>query len=402
MKNTFKLLGIIALAAVIVFSFITCDTGTTPSATTPPAASGSDEFTFTGGNYTLTIFKNGSSRAAAYIPAVGDFYEIRDKLGEIVSKGSITEIVNDTYTFKPDSGKPTFSGSASPNMAAIQITSPITLDDDRQLPGLSLSNSEDTGSKVTVYTSYKAAADAGYLFHNGRIDSSLGTMERMNAFSALMQTLDYTCIKIDSKLPISSDFRFDFSVIKNTLDLQANDYYKWDIEYNDHRVLVRYYLFDNGVYNYGYSLVNEVLLLPVINGTDYSAGRIRHIDFEYGVTNIDWNVINNPDNRDNFSIRGKAPVDNLGLLQTYRIVDAVRTARNYTLRAGDYFNWTITYDDSVWSMICFIQIVNANGSVNLWSGSATRLNAGSGPRTNVLFTGRDASLSVEWQSTATP
>jgi hypothetical protein len=129
MKNTFKLSGFIVLAAVIVFSFITCDNGTTSSGGIPPAPPpASKRITFEGGGYKLNIIEN-TSRAAAYIPAIGDKYEIRDNTGKVISKGSVTNIAADgTYTFKPDSGKDSFTGAVSDDMAAFQITSTITLD----------------------------------------------------------------------------------------------------------------------------------------------------------------------------------------------------------------------------------------------------------------------------------
>jgi hypothetical protein len=117
-------------------------------------------------------------------------------------------------------------------------------------------------------------------------------------------------------------------------------------------------------------LVNEVLLLPEINGGDYSTGTIKHVDYEYGVS--DLNDITLDSTVDEFSINEKAPVDNLGLLQIERIVDSVRTARNITLQAGDYLFWKITYSDSKWNIHRFFQIVDADGSIGLWSGSETK------------------------------
>jgi hypothetical protein len=329
-----------------------------------------DGISFTCGNYTLSLYKNESR--AVYIPATGDQYEIRNSSGNVISSGNITVGADGTYTFSPFSGKPNFSGSLSPNAVAFQITSAITLDDGTQLPGLSLSNTEDNGNEVIVYTSYAAAADAGYLFHNGQI-GDLGVKENFDAFSALMKTLDYTQIKINSNLPIRSDFKFDFSVIVNELNWQANDYFKWDIQYNDHRILVRYYYGDATIESY--TLVNEVLLLPEIKGEDYSAGTIEHVDFEYGVS--DNSIVRNAIYSDTliydeFSINGKAPVDNLGLLQTIRIVNAIKTARDITLQAGDYLIWKITYSDSKWNILFFIEIINADGSIGLWSGNATK------------------------------
>ncbi|MDR2718187.1 MAG: hypothetical protein LBB89_09005 [Treponema sp.] len=196
----------------------------------------------------------------------------------------------------------------------------------------------------------------------------------MDAVDALMKTLDYTLIKIDSDLPVSSSFRFDFDVIRSNLNLQDNDYYKWDIEYNDHRVLVRYYYHGSG-YLYGYNLVNEVLHLPDIKGEDYSTGKIKHVDYVYGVSDpsVRNNALNTDSIYDEFTVAGNAPVDNLGLLQTLRIVNAVTTTRNHTLKAGDYIIWTVTYSDSIWNLRCFIEIINLDGSVNMWWGGVNKI-----------------------------
>jgi hypothetical protein len=329
-----------------------------------------EKISFTGGAYTLNIEKNGGR--VVYSPATGDRYEIRNSSGNVISSGVITVDADGTYTFSPSSGKPNFSGTLSSDAASFQITSTISLDDGTQLPGLSLSNNGNNDNEVPVYTSYRAAANAGRLFHNGQIDNNLGSMEVVDAFDALMKTLDYTQIKINSNLPVSSDFRFDFSVIANELNLQANDYFKWDIQYNDHRVLARYYYIP---YIHAYTLVNEVLLLPVINGKDYSSGTIKHVDYEYGVSDgsvVNDAIYNSPLTYDEFVINGKAPVDNLGLLQTTRIINAIKTARNITLRAGDYLLWKITYDDSKWAIRWFIEIVNTDGSLKLSAGNATK------------------------------
>jgi hypothetical protein len=263
--------------------------------------------------------------------------------------------------------------------------------DGTQLPGLSLSNSDDSVNKATVYTSYKEAADAGFLYHNGNIDKNLGSREGIAAFTALMNTLDYTLIKIDSDLPVSSSFQFDFYVIMNELNLQDNDYYKWDIEYNDHRVLVRYYYYltngGSGYNYYGYTLVNEVLLLPAIDGKDYSEGTINHVDFEYGVS--DRSVIDNAlrdSIYDEFNVAGKAPVDNLGYLQFWRIVEAVRMVRGINYSAGDFLIWRITYSDSEWMLSLFIQIIRPDGTIGLASYGVNKTgNGNSGPSGSVRY-----------------
>jgi hypothetical protein len=378
MKNTTKWLAVIVLVAVTVFSFTVCNNGTTTPVKQPEPSQG-EKITYKGGDYELSIIEN-TSRAAAYIPAAGDQYEIRDSSGKIVSKGSITKIDDDgTYTFKPASGKDEFTGSISSDKASFQITSTITLDDGTQLQGLSLSNS-DNDSTVTVYNSYQAAAAAGYLYHNGTIDNSLNGKERLDKVAALMKTLNYTRIKINSNLPISTDFRFNFSAIVKELGLRSNDYYKWDIEYNDHRILAYFYLHEydstNTSYTYSYQLVNEVLLLPEIKGEDYSAGTIK-------------NGVSNNDVYDNFYINAKAPVDNLGLLQLYRILQAVATARNYTFKVGDYINWEITYSDSVWRFAAFITNINPDGSIGFYNYSITKVSGIGGGQLGSLqlFTG---------------
>jgi hypothetical protein len=353
--------GMLAMALLFGILVIGCDNGTGGSTNFDD-----EEIIFTSGDYTLRIYKSGGR--AVYVPETNDRYELKNSSGKIISSGVITAFVDGIYTFSPASGKPDFTGTLSSNGAAFQITSTITLDDGSQLSGLSLSDTEDTGNEIPVYTSYKAAAEAGYLFHNGQIDDiNLPIREGLDAFTALMKTLDYTQIKIDSDLPISWNFQFDFSVIKDELDMQANEYYKWDIQYNDHRVLAQYYYTTKGGYFYYYTLVNEILLFPEINGGNYSGGKIKHVDYEYGVS--DYSVINTAlsgDSYDEISINGNAPVDNLGLLQAVRIIEAVKTARGIKLQAGDYILWRITYNDSIWIMKFFIESVNADGSPDFW------------------------------------
>jgi hypothetical protein len=206
------------------------------------------------------------------------------------------------------------------------------------------------------------AAEAGFLYHNGNIDKNLGAAERIAAFNALMNTLDYTRIKIDSNLPVSSSFEPDFSAVGN--ELRENDYFKWDIEYNDHRILIRFYYFGPTNYTYSYTLVNEVLLYPPINGNDYSKGTINHVDYVYGAsdTSVIDNALYNDKNFDEFIVAGNAPVDNLGLLQFRRIVNEVQKARSIKYRAGDYLKWKINYKDSEWVLRFFIMVVNPDGS----------------------------------------
>ncbi|MDR2731386.1 MAG: hypothetical protein LBB81_10890 [Treponema sp.] len=355
MKNTAKWLAVLVLAAVTGFSVITCDNGTTSGS--PPPAGG--KITFKSGKYELDLFKNAGR--AAYIPAVGDRYEIRDN-GKVISRGSITYISADgTLFFKPDSGKDPFTGTISDDKA--QITSTITLDDGTELTGLSLYN-DDSVNKLVVYTSYKEAVDAGFLYHNGNIgnknfpDTIEGSIERQKAIYTLMNTLDYTLIKIDSNLPLYGLYMPDWVFFENELNLQDNDYYKWDIEYNDHRILLFHYYLTSGERSVGefkWTLVNEEMLNPVIDGKDYSAGTIKHGDeTDYGVYS---NAIYNNSDYDEFTVAGKAPVINLGLLKCGEIIYAVGKTRGINYRAGDYFKWEITYSDSKWRLAIMIREV---------------------------------------------
>jgi hypothetical protein len=379
-KNKWYVLGMMAMALTFGMAVVGCnddDEGTNY---------GDEKISFTWGDYTLGMYQNGNQ--TVYVPTTGDHhYEIRNSQGNVISSGDITvgiavslgDIImakKDGYTFSPSSGKPSFYGFLSPNATTFQIGT-ITLDNGTQLLGLLLSNNEDNGNEVPVYTSYTAAVEAGYLFHNGQISSNLDSNEFSDALDALMKTIDYTRIKINSYLPIKSNFSFDIDVVVNGLNLQGNDYFKWDIQYNDHRILAYYYAQGGGGCMYGWSVVNEVMLLPAINGGDYSSGTIKHVDFEYGVSDNDimYDIIyDNSLVYDEFSINGKAPVDNLGLLQTTRIVDAIKTSRGITIHAGDYLTWKITYNDSKWSIRCFIMAINVNGYIEPWllGGGATR------------------------------
>ena len=109
MKNTIKLIGIIALAAVIGFAFITCDDGNDNNGSgnptpTPTPTTGSGQYSgkdVLGNSYTLAVGSN-NSRAAIK----GDRYSMEVKTRDGKTRwvaGTVTDISADgTLTLDPD------------------------------------------------------------------------------------------------------------------------------------------------------------------------------------------------------------------------------------------------------------------------------------------------------------
>jgi hypothetical protein len=357
MANKKLLLGILAIVLLLII--VGCDTsgGGGGGGKKPSGGSTSDKISFTGGGFTLNIIKD-DSRAISI--GTGDRYEIRDSSNKVISKGSIKKNADGTYTFTPDSGKPAFYGTLSSNEASFQ-TGNITLDDGRELPGLSLSDNA-SANKETVYTSYKDAVNAKKLYNKGPIVNN--TFDFIN----LMNGLPYTKIKLTSNLPQDPPgYGFNVTAIKDELGLQVNDYLKWDIEYKDHRILLELYFHGASHYSRSWRLVNEILIVPKVNGADYSSGTIHHVNYDERTSDesVITGALYGGVPFDKISINGKAPVDNLGDLHCYSILEAVYTLRNQYPYVGDYILWNITYSDSTWSVRLFIR--NLENGYFSWS-----------------------------------
>jgi len=111
MKKTIKLLGIIALVAVIGFSMTACDNG-------GDGGGGTETLTYkgkgetSGDTYTLTVKK---TAARAFTPIKGDEFELTD--GTDKSKGTVDSFTGGSnFTLKPsNAGAPTFGATISGN-----------------------------------------------------------------------------------------------------------------------------------------------------------------------------------------------------------------------------------------------------------------------------------------------
>ena len=116
MKNKMRILGIIALTAVIVFTISVCDEG-----------SKAQTVTYTGLGYTLKITENTNR---AYSPVTGDNYEL--KANGKTSRGTVT--VNDAvFTLKPSNSAVTFTITIS-GAAISAISGTITWNDNTATP----------------------------------------------------------------------------------------------------------------------------------------------------------------------------------------------------------------------------------------------------------------------------
>jgi len=107
MKKTIKILGIIALVAVIGFSFLTCDSGG------GGGGGGGKSATYTGKSkdgkttYTLKITKS----EALYTAQNGDDYELTD--GSNKSEGMVKDFDDNKFTLKPSNDEDTFTAAIS-------------------------------------------------------------------------------------------------------------------------------------------------------------------------------------------------------------------------------------------------------------------------------------------------
>ena len=134
MKNTIKLLGIIALVAVIRFAvtatFAACggdDGPSTPGGNTPGGGGNPQIATYTstagGTAYTLKITEN----TARYAAQIGDTFELT--VGGKTSRGTVTNVSSGgQLTLKPDNSSTTFTAIVSGDGIA-SITGTITFTD---------------------------------------------------------------------------------------------------------------------------------------------------------------------------------------------------------------------------------------------------------------------------------
>jgi hypothetical protein len=136
MKNVIKVLGIIALAAVIGLSFTGCDTG---EGEVPPEPAGPQKMVYTwkSGNdsYKLEITEDANSRAV-YTPKSGDTYVLTINPGNKKSSGTVTISAN-TFTLKPSNSTTIFTITVTPTATNVLVTGmggTITLEDGTTKP----------------------------------------------------------------------------------------------------------------------------------------------------------------------------------------------------------------------------------------------------------------------------
>jgi len=129
MKNTIKLLGIIALVALIGFSFAGCDTGGDSPAPAPgpsgPPPSQKTVYTWVAGDdsYRLEVTEASNSRAA-YNPKSGDTYVLTITLkagGTKTSSGAVA-VSGNTFTLKPTGTETTFTITVTATATTVIVT----------------------------------------------------------------------------------------------------------------------------------------------------------------------------------------------------------------------------------------------------------------------------------------
>ncbi|MDR0464460.1 MAG: hypothetical protein LBG94_05005 [Treponema sp.] len=109
MKHIVRILGVIAVSALTVFTMSVCDDGGNKGASKSVTYSGKAN----GVTYTLLITEDASSRAA-YEPLPGDKYEL--KAGQNKSTGRVQAKSSGTLTLKPDKdGAAEFNATISGN-----------------------------------------------------------------------------------------------------------------------------------------------------------------------------------------------------------------------------------------------------------------------------------------------
>jgi hypothetical protein len=111
MKNIFKLIGIIAIVAVIGFGFVACDDGSGSDGGGKETLTYKGKGATSGDTYTLTIKK---TAARAFTPIAGDEFELTD--GTDKSKGTVNSFNGTNFTLQPSyQGSPTFGATVSGN-----------------------------------------------------------------------------------------------------------------------------------------------------------------------------------------------------------------------------------------------------------------------------------------------
>jgi len=156
MKNLFKLIGIVALVAVIGFSMAACDNGTgggKPQTLTYTGTSG-------GTAYTLKITEN----TARYAAQSGDDYELT--AGSMKSSGTVQNVEGGELTLKPSNADTTFTASVSgSSLTALNGTITWTNNTTADAPGAF------TGGNQNADTMKWTTVDASGIFGDNTIKS---------------------------------------------------------------------------------------------------------------------------------------------------------------------------------------------------------------------------------------
>jgi hypothetical protein len=134
MKNKIKILGIIALVAIIGFSMAACSNGSTGGGGGSKTTAASS-ITYTGksadgSSYTLKITEN--TGRAAYTPKKGDSYELT--VSGKKSTGSVETFSGGAFTLKPSNSDTTFKASIS-GSDLTELSGTITWTDKQEITG---------------------------------------------------------------------------------------------------------------------------------------------------------------------------------------------------------------------------------------------------------------------------
>jgi len=149
MKQTFKLIGITALIAVIGFSMATCGGG--DDGGNPPTSITYTSYDASGNIYTLVVTKD--PNRAVYVPQSGDTYvlTIKNSAGSVI--GTSTGLVKTTSgsNFTLESGGVEFSVTISGNtISEITAESGIPIDDGDPIQPPVLTPNKPSGGTFTV------------------------------------------------------------------------------------------------------------------------------------------------------------------------------------------------------------------------------------------------------------